>query len=371
VNVNLSLLTVSFVPENDNNLHIHEVYAAIAINLQNKFISDVYVMTESDCGTFSQAFRQTLARMANRTRILYKSYRKFWCVPSPTGHQPTYEDLFKYANTTLAGKLVLLANADIVYDETLNRVVANNHSKLVDPLTNEPIAYVLSMKKPPDGSKYLEVFGKECRCNAHTTCFATCTIGTWQHGWPLGGNSWDAYIFATPLPSAFNLAHTRLPMNYNGAESMPAYQLLASGVQLYNPCFFINAFHWHYQGWKMHGSNIWANSLDFVQRHLNLPGAERVGAVAAITPCWQCPLIKMPKGYLVRENLCKSGIELDVRRMPHLARYFRIPFINVSLCCASVTACSGLNLQEVGSCRNSHDLNCVMWDSVPGLHQCY
>merc|ERR1712187_1083866 len=80
-----------------------------------------------------------------------------------------YKDFFEYASTFLSGNLVLFANGDIVFDESLRRIVPER-------IMSGEIGLLLSVKPPPDNGRYKEIFGTEC----HPTL--RCAVGSWQGG---------------------------------------------------------------------------------------------------------------------------------------------------------------------------------------------
>jgi hypothetical protein len=342
----LTLLTTAFAfwPGKDNP-HVHEIYAAILMNVMNELIYDVHVMTESPCSTLQEQIHQAAERMHNATRILKEFHRKFRCIPSPTGDQPRYKDFFEYANRSLQGNVVLLSNSDVVFDETLHRI---------DPevILRGKTAFVLSVKPPPVDGKYSKTFGKEC------DNLDKCSVGSWQrkHWWP-GGYSWDTYVFATPLPVHFDLSDLDIVMNRMGAENRAGYQFENAGITLYDPCYMVNAFHWHCMGGKLHNSD-----------RVDTPGQ---GSVRNIGSCWYCPGITMPRGYAKREDLCRRGVRQGIWAIPSLKKHFKQPDISVEVCCANLESCRRIDVQWIGACKEADDVDCVMWEGVTNRHEYY
>jgi hypothetical protein len=332
VNTRLSYLTTSFVPHWAN-AHLHEIYSALIMNLQNDAIYDVHVVTETNCTVLLNTVEAWARTLPNAT-VIYSAIReKFVCVPSPTGVQPTYKDFFDYAHEKLTGRLVLLANADIVFDDTL-RLIAPERI-----MTGE-IAFVLSVDPPPFSGAYNEVFHRECGNTRK------CRIGTWQGprmSWHLEGWSWDAYIFATPLPPTFSTPETNIVMNQMGAEWIAAYQFEAHGIHLYNPCEHIKAYHWHCQGGKMHDGRTGGHH-----------------ELANILPCDYCPGMTMPNGYGKYEELCRSGVKKWTNQIPHNF----VGGIQAFICCAPSSSC--WSPAGLPTCKAPDDVNCVVWEFVGG-----
>jgi len=145
------------------------------------------------------------------------------------------------ANEVLANGTVMVANADVVYDETLG---------LLAPPAAGTEGHLLSVEPPPFEGAFKEIFGMQC------------PSANLRHGRGPSGNehrcqimarSWDAYIFTPPLPmklfSNFNMSFA---MSTESAEFFAAQALIESGMRLTNPCMFVNAHHWHCFGDKMH-----------------------------------------------------------------------------------------------------------------------
>lgn len=199
-----------------------------------------------------------------------------------------------------------------------------------------------------DNGRYKEIFGTEC----HPTL--RCAVGSWQGGAGFSaGISWDAYIFASPLPSTFKFWDVDVVMNIYGAEQVAAYQFEANGIKLYNPCEHINAFHWHCQGGKMHSENHDVRVDKWPHR-----------AVKDIFPCWDCPGITMPMEYAGRETLCRKGAE---QWSSAVREYFKTPQMSVSVCCADAATCDALPLKWLGTCIDAEDVDCVIWENVGGV----
>jgi hypothetical protein len=318
------------------------------MNLQNEAIYDIHVITETDCGLLLNKFEEWAAKLGNTTVIRKGLHDKLVCVPSPTGRQPTYKEFFEYANVSLSGRLVLLANADIVFDESLRRI----QPEMI--MTGE-IGFILSVNPPPAGGDYKEAFGTECETNHHKcadchTNLHKCAVGAWQGApsWRLAGWSWDAYVFASPLPAKFDYSAVNIVMNMAGAEYIAAYQLEASGYKLYNPCEHVHAWHWHCQGGKMHGQRSFGHTC-----------------LANIFPCSHCPGITMPREYGKREDLCRSG---DKQWNNQIGRYFTLPHYSVSICCAAGSSCSNSYIPDLKTCMAPDDVNCMIWEFVGKHH---
>jgi hypothetical protein len=360
------LLTSAFTPEGHSaSQHLDEIYAAIATNLLNRFIVEVHLLTESDCHAVTGLLRQHSKAMPDESTIRQSIDRKLTCVSTPLGRQPSYADFFHYANTSLGRRMVLFSNADVVFDETLGDIDPN-------PIMRREYGYILSVKSPPHNGQYKKVFDSECDNQPR------CTVGAWHDGGQWGqregwGNSWDSYIFAPPLSPHVELSHIDLFMNFNGAESVAAFQLEKNGnLSLHNPCMHVHAYHWHCKGGKMHDSdpNIRADRPKWYTDLHHLPPHFPPDAVARIYPCWDCPGIDMPRGAVDREDYCQEGSLLGVDEVPELAATFRTPDISVRICCKEAKACRKLPIKSLPHCVTATDVDCVTWEPT-GKHLYY
>jgi len=289
---NITLLTSLFLRDETTSAHYVELMGALAVNMRNPYISQIHVLFESPSNGHSECeeFRTVLKQASN------SGSRKVVC--APVRHQPTYHDFFIYANTTLRNTHVLLANTDIVFDASLSLINLTT-------LAAGTMGYVFSVMPPPYDGEYQKLFGNEC----HT--IPRCTVGKFD-GWNgVGGLKWDAYLLHSPLPA---MDSSRLDhfMNTLGGENRAGYQLeVTAGVELFNPCKHVHAFHWHCIGGKMHHTEVRVDLDD-----------QNVGN---IVPCWDCPGISYPVGHSPSTSLCQQGI-LQAVKPDKLNNLFRKPF---------------------------------------------
>lgn len=328
------------------------------MNMLNRRLSEVHLLTESSCQELRAVLGARALTMAlslkDGWRFSVEMENKLICAQTASMTQPLYADFFRYANTTLSSRVVILANADVVFDDTLKnidwgRVLRQEHG------------YVLSVSPPPQNGDYKRVFLADCDNTPR------CAVGSWQRGgkWAQGdgaGSSWDAFVFAPPLLHYMNLSHIQIKMNLNGAENMAAYQLEVNGnLTLYNPCFHIHAYHWHCKGGKMHDTDptTRADQPPWLSHMLGLPVHFPYDAVDAMLPCWNCPGVIMPPGAVSSTNYCKYGKVLGIDDVPALRKNFRVPWLTVGVCC---NECAHLDVENLPHCINSTDVDCVTWE---------
>mmetsp|Transcript_60325 Transcript_60325/g.187183 ORF Transcript_60325/g.187183 Transcript_60325/m.187183 type:complete len:453 (+) Transcript_60325:108-1466(+) len=372
--VNLTLLTSLFLPRSDTNAHSRELFAALAVNLWNPYIGEVRLLMETpEQGGWGQPLSpgaceglqlrarlqclvqrspgqktcdEVPALLADATGEQATMMSKLSCVPVP--RQPTYADFFRYAITALAQRNVLLANTDVVFDESLGLIEPG-------PLESGAIGHVLSVTPPPYASQYSKVLGRDC------DSFPRCTIGEFN-GWSLGGSSWDAFVLHPPFPRGMDLERLEHTMNLMGAENHAAYQLeQGAGVALSNPCMHVHAFHWHCLGGKMHGP----------QEQIAPAG----DMVAGILPCWDCPGVRLPSSASSAPSLCARGTR-QALTIGGLQRLFTSP-LTVWLCCpAGSEPCDQEQLLEdwgrdrasLPLCFSADDVRCVVSEGEKSSH---
>mmetsp|Transcript_42556 Transcript_42556/g.131801 ORF Transcript_42556/g.131801 Transcript_42556/m.131801 type:complete len:435 (-) Transcript_42556:60-1364(-) len=356
-----ALLTSAFLPEKKiENPHSEELFAALGENLQNPEIGEVHVLMESTacnntagliCGDWSEHLRALIRDFSPDVNDV--DMEKLRCVPAPGGKQPTYRTFFEYAMTAMAGKFVVLANTDVVFDETLG-LVDKEH------LARGENGMVLSISAAPNKGRYASVFHTECHASPK------CTLWNFR-GWNNGGNSWDAYLFQSvpEVLSRMNLTHIDIFMNLGGAEKRAGYQLEAvAGMQLSNPCLRVKAFHWHCRGHKMHENSVRADRP--------LDGT----ALGGITPCWDCPGVRMNSGEAPFSELCAKGHANRIQN-PLLRQVFQRPDATW-LCCAEDPCDEEYFLKnwqksayKLNWCNGRSDVKCVMKEAEAPQHVHY
>jgi hypothetical protein len=202
--------------------------------------------------------------------------RKVVC--TSVNQQPTYYDFFVYANRELKNTHVLLANTDIVFDDSLGLID-------LEAIATGAMGFAFSVVSPPYAGDYKKTFGSEC------TAIPRCAVG--DYAGFAGGMSWDAYLFYSPTRS-MDQSHLNHVMNTMGGENRAGYQLeVVAGVKLVNPCMHVHAFHWHCIGGDMHHTSVRADA-----DYQNLGG---------LLPCWDCPGIKYLEEHTPGSSLCQLG----------------------------------------------------------------
>jgi hypothetical protein len=356
------LLTSVFVStEQYPSQHLREIYAALTTNLMHELIAEVHVLTESDCALVLALIEQT-ARLLPYSRPL-SNLHKLVC--KSLAAQPTYADFFRYASANLSGKVVILSNADVVFDNTLGHVE-------LEPVLRGDIAHVLSVRPPPPTGLYHSIFGQACASAPR------CMVGAWTSGgaWSQGdgaGTSWDAYVFSPPRSGKMNLSHVDVPMNVNGAANLAAFQLeVNGGIPLSNPCAHIRAYHWHCLGRPMHSLDplIRVDRPPWYKAAMNMSSALPLLGLHLL-PCWDCPGLKKLAGTGRDADLCARGVRQGASELPALGNVFREDAVRTEVCCSTADACATLHLASLPRCAGPRDLDCVIWETARGQHDDY
>lgn len=89
-----------------NKERFDELKYCLDTNLQNKNISEIVVFTENS--------PSTMGKYSDKIKV----------VPTPT--RPTYHDMLKHANQHNPGHVIIIANSDIYFDTTLNKIKEQN-----------------------------------------------------------------------------------------------------------------------------------------------------------------------------------------------------------------------------------------------------
>jgi hypothetical protein len=284
--MNRTLLTSFFF--NEHHGHWVELAGALHVNLHNPYFSSVHVLLESPTGSECHELRARITRSLNGTEWSPDAAQRLVCVPVRS--QPNYADFFNYANKMLDGSLVVMANTDVAFDDTLGLIDSRAFS-------SGKIGYVISVQPPQYGGEYSKAFGTECNSESRCTLGSFDAMSGKTGGWLNSGDSWDVYVFRPPLQGMHEdkLDHV---MNTMGGENRAAYQLeVESGLHLWNPCMHIHAFHWHCMGGDMH-RNTDKTRVD---------KDEKVNAVDTIMPCWDCPGMRLPSGKVPSQQMCEHG----------------------------------------------------------------
>lgn len=221
--------------------HRDEVEAAIFSNLCNKHFHTVHILLEATHDFKCHQLKKRIEHHAERHNMSVQANMN--CVHHPS-RLVSYADMFRFARSLkdISSKqtLVTIANADMVFDETVSAV---------QPLRSDTVA-VIATKGMPSGSypedvksKYAILLGRKIKASINR-CYDLAKEKR---------TSWDAFVF-DPEHLYFNQTDfldgkMRMPftMNQNGAEEAALNAILKSSrfkcaKQL---CEHVNIWHFH------------------------------------------------------------------------------------------------------------------------------
>lgn len=239
-------LMISFFASNGDHAghpHYDEMLGAIRANILNAgVLSEMVVMFEPSkeikCADF---VKSVTGPLKGETLVPLRCHEQ-------AGGQPTYFDLFTYANTqpdgAFKGSTVILANADIVFDKTLA------HLPAVDPSEG----YILSVNVKPDATMYQKAVGKPMSSQT-TTPDARCPWPRWKNA---NTKSWDGFVIRPPLPKDFEATAAatgntlKIFPNQIGAENRAKCALQKNGLEVINICLYVRVQHYHRGTQQMH-----------------------------------------------------------------------------------------------------------------------
>ena len=235
------------------NPHRREVEAALLANIHNQHFDQVVVFLDREddaesCFDFHQQMsdlnRQVFSTTAEESNALLAN--KVKCVDVQTG-QPSYYQMFNYAlSDVVTGDVVVLANADMAYDETMSLARSLNPEVLLALGTRG-----FSSKMTPDHLKkiYKETIGIDHMRGFHSSEADRCAVTR---------TSWDTYIFhKSKLMGRLKeenfkrLIQTNewVPfyMNEIGAENAALWAIEQAYPfsSTYNACYKIHSWHFH------------------------------------------------------------------------------------------------------------------------------
>jgi hypothetical protein len=170
----------------------------VAKNAALRSVAEVRMLTEFGDGAAARAVRAAVGGVKGAAPVGFVELAK--------GRGVTYARLFAYANEELAGRVVVLHNADIFFDESIACAGLLRAERRV----------VLALSRHPSPDC---VYG-----SGHgDTGFEAQDLCAGYH--PLYAASHDVFAFVPPLPDAFITALGDLRVNQFGAENVVLYNL--------------------------------------------------------------------------------------------------------------------------------------------------
>lgn len=186
-----------------NSARMRELISCLERNGSNDLFDTVYVFIEEKRPRFPQLLRDFPALGQPKIRLIDR------------GRRVSYRDMFAHANRELSGRRIVVANADIYFDQTLALLVE------VD-LRN----------------KFLCLSRWDVRADGSSQLF--------DHTF-----SQDAWIFLSPI-CAFN---SDFYMGLPGCDNRIAWEAQQAGFTVSNPSRTIRAYHLHMSGVRNYKSS--------------------------------------------------------------------------------------------------------------------
>jgi len=245
----ITLITSYWVESEEPGVESHghraEIEAAIAINSQECAFQEVVVWLDSVTEKYNCV--HFLERINHKKQLINKN---LVCEPTltcvdRTENQPTYYEMFDFSKRLYRDRLVLLANADQVFDSSAMLLTALRPRNMV---TISTAGLGNNERKTPDNirNNYKLLTGAQSLQGVENHCFAKNDSRK-----RLG---WDAYAF---FPSDIEIYSVDFKdtatdqffyMNEIGAENSALNALLKhSQVVGHQVCDAINAWHFHIQ----------------------------------------------------------------------------------------------------------------------------
>jgi len=212
----LNLITSFYLPKNKE--REIELCYTLKKNIECPYIECIHLFIDDE-ESLNYLLRNYI-ELINKKIIIIDEYR-----------QPTYSDLFAYANK-LENKICFIANSDIWLSlDTDKRILSIVDDKIIFALTR----YEYNNTKP--------------------------LIDTYQ-------GSHDGFIFKSPLNKDL-IKHLNFYQNVLGSENVVIYELKKYNYKLFNPCYQIKIIHEHkseIRNYKMERINRGGYDIDNVYK---------------------------------------------------------------------------------------------------------
>ena len=222
--------------------HRKEIELCIVANLENKYINLVLIIYDSYDATHNC---KTLTNMLDNVGA---NVFKLNCI-NRSSRQPNYYEMLEYAMNAPTD-VSILANADIVFDETIQKAYDIRENNIV------ALSVTGGVAESPNWLKNIYLNHMENTPNKNP---GKCkdTNEDPYHSWPDKLFSIDAFIMHNgqylDKKMFLNIHGKHYGMNTMGGELAASGALFQHGYKITNACKHINAWHWH-QTVKTHPS---------------------------------------------------------------------------------------------------------------------
>lgn len=186
-----------------------ELVEALARNLSNPAISAVHFLIEEPAERYEE-YVSSNACAASRSLRGLAQHPKIEVVP--LGRRAKYEDYFAHVNSRLSGRIVIVTNADIYFDDTVRLIAGLDMANM----------FVCLSRTEADGISNPNMWGSQ-----------------------------DSWIFLSPIRPFPSNWHLGVP----GCDNKIAHEAFSAGMKVINPCLSVRANHLHASGERNYTSS--------------------------------------------------------------------------------------------------------------------
>jgi len=245
--------TTTSTPIKKENPHRREIENAFVLNIGNSLFDEVRIVLEGhhhsyNCTTLRELLEEKLSLVHASTQT------RFVCVEHD-GPQPSYFEMFNYTtDIALNGSVIILANADMAFDQTVLQLKDLN-AHTAGTISTQGFG---KGRWPPQSiQRQLKRLGMEpTKMRISNRCYARARR-----------SSWDAYVFHFNSlnfnSSGFRdeVSGEKFTMNTMGAENAALYYLkhASPNITFNQICDHVDMWHIHASP-KMHSSERWVSS---------------------------------------------------------------------------------------------------------------
>ncbi|RYG70054.1 hypothetical protein EON64_01205 [archaeon] len=199
-------------------------------NMRNPSISQIFLLTEEliDLSMFYE----------------FEDSQKL--IQVVLGERLTFQSAFRFANSRLVGKTVIVSNADIYFDQSLALLLEH-------PLPSNTVLAIL---------KWIDHLPNE---DGSVASDELSHISL-----QLRTDSQDSWVFNPPLPDLLLTEDTAFPLGVPRCDNRIALLFEKAGMQIYNPALFIHAI--EIQPRDLYAGDRGQANLYSHERSINLPG---------------------------------------------------------------------------------------------------
>ena len=274
-------LVNSFWEDTNPSERYREMLGAMRANIVNKGLAQLVVLYETTSEDRAAACAKFVEALYSPLEELKLWHAEVTCVGRPKG-QPTYEAILTYASSQpdgpFRGSVVLVANGDVVLDESLRQM----------PAFVGHVAYALTVNTDINARVYEVACGFKVRKGKKHGSKVTSKRCPFYGADKNGPHalSYDGFAFKPPLPDGFaekarsHSISLDEVMNKMGMENRAKCGLEAGGVMVLNSCIWVRLQHYHKTGGYSHNMKMVKFAPDFYCSRSTYPCMVRYNGTA-------------------------------------------------------------------------------------------